>query len=217
MILFTCRISKTDSMPELIQQSYDATSVAAVVLAAGPSTRMGQPKQLLEFRGEILLKRAALSALEAGCRPVVVVTGAYADISRKALRGIDVIEARNEQWKLGIGSSVRAGVEAVIEAAPGVDAVVLMLCDQPFATREVIARLIKSRHETGRAIIASSYAESYGAPALFSREHFVELSALSADVGAKHIIQKHLARVHIVPFPEGKIDIDTPEDFAQLS
>lgn len=178
---------------------------------------MGRPKQLLEFRGEILLKRAVLSALEAGCRPVVVVTGAYAAASRRALGGLDVIEAKNEQWELGISSSVHVGVEAVIAAAPGVDGIVLMLCDQPFVTREIIAGLINARRKTSRAIIASSYAESYGVPALFSREHFVELIALRGDVGAKPLIHENLEQVHLVPFPEGKIDIDTPEDFARLS
>jgi molybdenum cofactor cytidylyltransferase len=112
---------------------------------------------------------------------------------------------------------VRVGVEAVIAAAPGVDGIVLMLCDQPFVTREIIAGLIKARRKTSRAIIASSYAESYGVPALFSREYFAELIALKGDVGAKQFIQKHFAKVHLVPFPEGKIDIDTPEDFERLN
>ncbi len=187
-------------------------NVAAIVLAAGPSKRMGRPKQLLEFRGEALLKRAASSAVEAGCHPVVVVTGAHADASRRVLGELDVIEAKNEQWKLGISSSVRVGVEAVIPSAPGVDGIVLMLCDQPFVTREIIAGLIKARRKTSRAIIASSYAENYGVPALFSREHFIELIALKGDVGAKHLIQEHLEKVYLVPFPEGKIDIDTPEE-----
>lgn len=203
-------------MPDSAQQSSGAADVAAVVLAAGSSSRMRRPKQLLEFRGEILLKRATASALEAGCRPVVAVTGAHADASRGSLVGLDVIEARNEQWRSGISSSVRVGVEAVIAVAPGVDAMILMLCDQPFVTPKIIAGLIKARRETGSAIIASSYVESYGAPALFSREHFAELIALRGDVGAKHVIQKHLAKAHLVPFPEGAIDIDTPEDFTRL-
>jgi molybdenum cofactor cytidylyltransferase len=204
-------------MPEPIQPSPDAPNVAAIVLAAGPAKRMGKPKQLFEFRGETLLKRAALSALEAGCRPVVVVTGAHADASRGILNELDVIEAVNEQWELGIGSSVRAGVEAVIAAAPGADGVVLMLCDQPFVTRKIVAGLISARRESGCAIIASSYAGSYGVPALFSREHFIELIALKGDVGAKHLIQEHLEKVYVVPFPEGKIDIDTPEDLRRFS
>ena len=128
-----------------------------------------------------------------------------------------MIEAVNEQWELGIGSSVRAGVEAVIAAAPGADGVVLMLCDQPFVTRKIVAGLISARRESSCAIIASSYAGSYGVPALFNREHFVELTALNGAVGAKNVIQKHLAKVHLVPFPEGKIDIDTPEDLERFN
>ena len=204
-------------MPGAIRQGGGAANVAAVVLAAGASKRMGRPKQLLEFRGEALLKRAASSAAEVGCYPVVVVTGAYAESSRKVLDELDVIEAKNEHWELGISSSVRMGVEAVIAAAPGVDGILLMVCDQPFVTREIIAGLIQARRETNRTIIASSYAESYGVPALFSTEHFAELVVLKGDVGAKHVIQKHLAKVHLVPFPQGNIDIDTPEDLERLN
>jgi molybdenum cofactor cytidylyltransferase len=200
-----------------MQKNFSSVKVAAVVLAGGRSSRMGRPKQLLEFRGETLLKRAALSALKAGCRPVVVVTGANANASRQALSGLDVIEAPNEQWESGISSSVRAGVEAAMTAAPEADAVVLMLCDQPLVTPEIIAGLIHAHLETGREIIASSYGESYGAPALFHRKHFAELMTLSGDAGAKSIIQKHFAAVQLIPFADGTIDIDTPEDFARLS
>src|SRR6202035_3774711 len=119
-------------LKQIISSLNRPANVAAVVLAAGASRRMGEPKQLIEFRGEALLKRAASSAVEAGCQPVVVVTGAHADASRRVLRELDVIEAKNDHWELGISSSVRVGVEAVIAVAPGVDGIVLMLCDQPF-------------------------------------------------------------------------------------
>lgn len=206
-------------MPEYSERTVlvtDPAGVGAVILAAGASTRMGVPKQLLQFGGETMLRRAASVALKAGCRPVVVVTGANATQSRKALRGLDVREAENPQWESGISSSVRVGIEAVVTASPGTTAVVLMLCDQPFVTREIIARLVAAHIETGRSIVASLYGGSYGVPALFGKVHFAELRTLKGDAGAKRVIQKHLPKVHLLPFPEGEIDIDTPDDLARL-
>jgi molybdenum cofactor cytidylyltransferase len=194
----------------------DLAGVGAAILAAGASTRMGVPKQLLQFGGETMLRRAASFAMEAGCRPVVVVTGADAAASRKALRGLDVREAENQQWESGISSSVRVGIEAIVTAHPQTAAVVLMLCDQPFVTREIIARLVAAHRETGRSIVASRYGGSYGVPALFGKVHFAELTTLKGDAGAKRVIQRHLPKVHLVSFPEGEIDIDTPEDLARL-
>jgi molybdenum cofactor cytidylyltransferase len=178
---------------------------------------MGTPKQLLQFRGETLVRRAASAAIEAGCRPVVVVTGAHAVTTRGALRGLDVQEAENKKWESGMSSSLRAGIESLVTNAPRVSAVVLMLCDQPFVTREIIAGLVAAHRETGRAIVASGYGSSYGVPALFSRNYFAELTALEGALGAKQVILKHRANVHLMSFPEGEIDIDTPADFARLS
>ncbi|MEP7014826.1 MAG: nucleotidyltransferase family protein [Verrucomicrobiota bacterium] len=194
----------------------DPVRIGAVILAGGPSSRMGRPKQLLQFRGETLLRRAALSALDAGCRPVIVVTGANAEASGEALRGLGVQEIENEQWESGIASSVRVGIETVVTAEPRVSAVVLMLCDQPFVTRETITGLIAAQRETGCAIIASRYGGSYGAPALFNSAHFVELAALKGTAGAKEVIQKHLAKAHLLSFPEGEFDVDTPNDVTRL-
>ena len=207
-------------MPQSTKRTIDVTDpadVGAVILAAGPSTRMGTPKQLLQFRGRTLVRRAASAAIEAGCRPVVVVTGAHALATREALRGLDVQEAENKNWESGMSSSLRAGIESLVKTAPRVSAVVLMLCDQPFVTRETIAGLIAAHRETGRAIVASSYGSSYGVPALFSRKYFAELTALKGALGAKQVIEKHLAKVHLMSFPDGEIDIDTPADFARLS
>jgi molybdenum cofactor cytidylyltransferase len=194
----------------------DPAGVGAVILAAGASTRIGVPKQLLQFGGETMLRRAASVALKAGCRPVVVVTGANAAASREALRGLDVQEAENQQWESGISSSVRVGIEALVTANPQTAAVLLMLCDQPFVTREIITQLVAAHRDTGRSIVASRYGGSYGVPALFGKVHFAELATLEGAAGAKQVIQKHLPKVHLLPFPEGEIDIDTPDDLARL-
>lgn len=201
---------------EFLVSGSNGERIGAVILAAGASTRMGTPKQLLEYRGQTLLRRSAFAALNAGCSPVVVVTGAHAEQLREELRGLDVVEIKNAQWEPGMGSSVRVGVEAVVEADAGVAAVVLMLCDQPFVTREVVDRLVATYRQTGRPIVASQYGGSFGVPALFDKSFLEELARLEDGEGAKQIIQKHLPEVHLLPFPGGEIDVDTPEDFARL-
>jgi len=190
--------------------------IGAVILAAGASTRMSIPKQLLQFRGHAFLRRAASVALEAGCRPVVVVTGANAAVCRESLRELDVLEAKNQQWEFGISSSVRVGIEALVTPNPRIAAVVLMLCDQPFVTRDVIVGLVRAHYETGCSVVASRFGGSYGVPALFGKAHFAELATLEGAAGAKQVIQKHLEKVQLLPFPEGEIDVDTPDDFARL-
>jgi molybdenum cofactor cytidylyltransferase len=195
----------------------DPACVAAVVLAAGASSRMGSPKQLLRFRGRTLLRRAALAALEAACRPVVVVTGALAERTRGELYGLDVVEVFNEGWEDGMASSVRAGVSALTGAEPGASAVVLMLCDQPLVTAEVVAGLVAAHRATGSPVVASQYGGGFGVPALFGRALFDELARLEGRGGAKRVIERHAREAHFVPFPGGEVDVDTAEDFSRLT
>ncbi|MET0626155.1 MAG: nucleotidyltransferase family protein [Pyrinomonadaceae bacterium] len=190
--------------------------VGAVVLAAGSSSRMGRPKQLLRFGGETLLRRAAHAALGAGCDPVVVVTGAHAAQTRGELRGLGVIEVENLLWETGMGSSVRAGVEALLEAHAEAAAVVLMLCDQPLVNADVVAGLVAAHRETGLDVVASQYGGSFGVPALFGRALFGELTRLEGQAGAKQVIKRHASSAHFVPFHGGEIDVDTPDDFSRL-
>jgi molybdenum cofactor cytidylyltransferase len=194
----------------------EAAGVGAVVLAAGASERMGRPKQLLEFGGETLLRRAARAALGAGCRPVVVVTGAHAEQTREELRGLDVREVFNVQWETGMASSVRAGLAALVESSAATDAVVLMLCDQPYVTKEVVRALVAAHRATGRPVVASQYGAGFGAPALFARPLFDELTKLEGAAGAKQLITRHAAEAHFVAFPAGEVDVDTPDDFSRL-
>ena len=190
--------------------------VGAVILAAGSSSRMGSPKQTLQFEGNSLLRRAALAALSAGCGPVVVVTGAHAELCRRELDGLDVREAFNASWESGMASSVRAGIEGLISMDAGVAAAVLLLCDQPHVTSHVISSLIAAHHASGRPVIASRYGGSFGVPALFSRTLFTELTQLEGMAGAKEVIKRHASEAHFLPFGEGSVDVDTPDDFSRL-
>ncbi|HEY1403708.1 MAG TPA: nucleotidyltransferase family protein [Pyrinomonadaceae bacterium] len=190
--------------------------MGAVVLAAGSSSRMGNPKQTLRFRGESLLRRAALAALGAGCGPVIVVTGAHAELSRREMEGLDVREVLNPLWETGMASSLCAGVEGLLGVVPDAVAAVLMLCDQPYVTAEVISGLVEAHRATGSTVIASTYAGGFGVPALFSRALFDELARLEGAVGAKQVIKRHASKAHFLPFPGGEVDVDTPDDFSRL-
>ncbi|MCA1579035.1 MAG: nucleotidyltransferase family protein [Acidobacteria bacterium] len=195
----------------------NATNVGSVILAAGSSSRMGRPKQTLEFQGMSLLRRATLAALDARCRPVVVVTGAHAELSRRELDQLDVHEAFNPDWETGIGSSVRAGIERLLSIDADVAGAVLLLCDQPHVTSDVVSSLLAAHHTTAKPVIASAYGESFGVPALFSRTLFTELTQLTGSSGAKEIIKRHAAEAHFLPFPDGEVDVDTPDDFSCLT
>ena len=190
--------------------------VGAVILAAGSSSRLGTPKQLLQYGGRSLVRNAALAAIEASCAPVVVVTGACAELTTREVEGLAAQVAWNARWETGMASSISAGIASLMETDATVGAVVLLVCDQPLVTHEVIAALVAAHHETGCTVVASSYAGSVGVPALFGRELFDELSHLDGTAGAKAVIARHASDAHFIPFPNGEMDIDTPEDYARL-
>jgi molybdenum cofactor cytidylyltransferase len=189
-------------------------TTAAVILAAGPSRRMSEPKQLLKLAGQSLLRRAASTALSSSCKPVIVVLGAHADEFKRELNHLDVLIEENPVWMNGIGASVRCGIEAARRR--NVDSAVLMLCDQPLVTWQLIDQLVATHRRTGAAIVACEYADTVGVPALFSRAVFDELTSMGGNTGAKQVITRNADRVVRVPFPPAALDIDTPEDFARL-
>lgn len=187
--------------------------IGAVILAAGSSSRIGQPKQLLSLRGKTLVRACIETASEADCSPVVVVTGSDREKVHLELADANVIEVRNTNWQRGIGSSIRSGVQALIDHTPDAEAILLMVCDQPAVNARFIERLIAARDETKKHIVASSYADTVGVPALFDRSLFKELLSLRDEAGAKSIILQKPERVSQLTFPEGAIDVDTWEDW----
>lgn len=188
-------------------------AVGAVILAAGGSTRLGQPKQLLTIEGESLVRRSVRAASEGGCAPIVVVVGDDAERIEADLRGTSARLVENAAWRLGVGTSIRRGLEHLLQ----LDAVVLLACDQPFVDAAVIEALIAEARTSGKAIVASSYAQTLGIPALFDRSCFSSLLALANDSGAKALIEADPGRVARIPFERGALDIDTPADFARFS
>ena len=187
--------------------------MGAIILAAGGSSRFGQAKQLLSFQGESLVRRAVRGAIEAGCACVNVVVGDARDRIETELRETPAIVVENPEWQRGLGTSIRRGLQEIGGSA---DAVVLVTCDQPLVEGNVIAQLIAAQQKTGKPIIASSYANTLGVPALFERSYFEALLALPDDSGAKKLIQEQADEVASIAFEDGAVDIDTPEDFERL-
>jgi molybdenum cofactor cytidylyltransferase len=185
--------------------------VGLILLAAGASSRMGRPKQLLPFRGMTLVRYCARVALDAGCRPVVVI-GANAEAVRKELEGVDGFIEENRDWEKGPGTSVRAGLAALLRAAPDVAGTLITLVDQPLITAEDLRELTAS--ETG--IAAAAFEGTVGSPAYFGREYFEELSKLPDGVGAKVILIRAGDKLRQVPIPCAGVDVDTPEQFDRL-
>jgi CTP:molybdopterin cytidylyltransferase MocA/pimeloyl-ACP methyl ester carboxylesterase len=184
--------------------------IAAIILAAGGSTRFGSPKQLAEFRGENLVHRAARSASEAGLSPIIVVAGDETQDIRQLIAAIPgVVVVANRDWASGQASSVRVGIESAMSA--GADAALIMLADQPLIDSGCLRSLI-SRFDSKHEIVAASYSETIGAPALFSSRFFPELLQLSGDEGAGKWLRANRHKLTAVQIPEAATDIDTPDD-----
>ena len=189
---------------------------ALIILAGGASTRLGQPKQLLPFRGRSLLRHAAETALASVCRPMVVVLGAGAEQLRSELSGLLVTVTLNPAWAEGMASSIRAGLGTVTSEANEPDSVVIMLCDQPLITAATLDQLVKVHRTENRGIVACEYEDTLGVPALFSRKYFPELAGLAGDQGARKIIVKHNNNLSRIPAPEAAFDVDRLEQAARL-
>jgi molybdenum cofactor cytidylyltransferase len=191
-------------------------NIGAVILAAGGSTRFGQPKQLVIFQGETLVGRAVRAATEAHCAPVIVVVGETGGAIRHQLGETAAVIVENPEWQRGLGTSIRRGLEHLTGLAAETDAVLLLTCDQPLVEASVVAALIAEYDRTGRPIVASSYANTLGIPALFDRSCFEGLVALPDDSGAKSLIEQRPEETGSITFEGGAIDIDTPEDLKRL-
>jgi len=177
---------------------------AAVILAAGASTRLGEPKQLITIHGETLLARTIRIAQESGVDQIFAVLGANIDALRPQAHIATILE--NPLWQQGMATSIHAGVNA----ASAFDAILLLTCDQPAVTPFHLAQLLVTSGE-GKRIAASSYAERTGIPAVFPQKFFPDLLTLQDDSGARHLLRAHQHEVAKVVLENGELDLDTPE------
>jgi molybdenum cofactor cytidylyltransferase len=187
-------------------------TVGVVLLAAGGSSRLGRPKQLVPYQGRSLARRAAEAAVAAACGPVVVVLGAHREAVAAELAGLPVSTVAHGGWAAGPGGSLQAGLRSL----PEVEAAVFMLCDQLRVDAAHLKALVETWRRTGAAIVASAYEGTRGVPALFSRAVFPELDALTPGEGARSVIARAPSRVAEVPLPGGGEDVDTAQDLARL-
>ena len=181
--------------------------VAAVVLAAGSSTRMGQNKLLLSLQGETLAGRAVRAAADAGLAPIIVVLGHEAERVRAALVALPC--------QTGKGTSLQVGIAAV--AATPAGAAVVMLADMPFVTAAMLAQVAARHGETGAPMVVSRYGEVTAPPILYDRALFAELLALPGQACGKEMVRRHRADAQLIPWPEAALaDVDLPEDYRRL-
>jgi len=202
---------------KVLSVDYIVNSCGIIILAAGASTRLGKPKQLLRYRGKTLLAYSINEAVNSNADAVVVILGKDANLFKNEIDERKVRVAINASWEEGMASSLRLGMDTLLNDKPYIDAVIFMVCDQPYISSSLLNELIITQQKTTKQIVTSNYGDSIGPPALFHKKYFIELMKLSGDAGARKIIQQNMNDVATILFPEGKIDIDTKEDYDDLT
>lgn len=188
-------------------------STAGVILAAGASTRMGQSKPLLLWRGEPFIRHIARTALAAGLSPVVIVTGAHTPEIRAAVSALPVILIHNTEWEAGQSTSVRSGIQAL---PPETGSAIFLLADQPQIPIELVRGLIELHAQSLPPIVAPLIEDRRGNPVLFDRSTFNDLRSLSGDVGGRAVFARQ--PVTYLPWHDASLllDVDTPDDYERL-
>jgi molybdenum cofactor cytidylyltransferase len=187
-----------------------------IILAAGASTRLGRSKQTVPYKDSTLLKHTIKVALDATLGPVIVVTGANEKEITSDIEQEPVTIVFNKDYKEGIASSIKAGIEAIEQQHGDCENIILMVCDQPHVNKEILQSLVELSHSNHKPIAASAYKDTIGVPALFHKSFFPDLLSLEGDEGGKKILLKYRSSVATVSFPSGEIDIDTPGDLEAL-
>lgn len=190
-------------------------SCGLILLAAGASTRMGRPKQLLPMYGNRpLLRHTVEAAMTGPVSPIIVVLGAHAKDIAPCLVGLPVQTVINADWSTGMSSSLRRGMEALTQHQPAVDHVIIALADQPDIPAGYLTKLIDTQRTTGQPIVASECEGVCGPPVLFTSGYFSKLCTLQGDAGARALLKSYPEHVATVPLPNTR-DLDTPADYKE--
>lgn len=169
----------------------------------------------MEYESESLLQHAVNQASETNAEVVIVVLGAKSENIADHIRSTKLVIVQNPEWKEGLASSIRSGINA-LEADYPADGAILMVCDQPYVTTALLNELLTAQHTSQKHIVACEYRNTIGTPALFHHSYFPILQNLQGDTGAKKVLLQHENDVHKISFPEGDIDIDTRNDYEKL-
>ena len=185
-----------------------------IILAAGSSTRMGELKQLMIYKNKTFLQHIIDEAKNASLDPVICVTGSQSAIITERLSGMHVSFVYNERWPEGMGSGISTGIKQL--SLSDVDSVILAVSDQPHVSSDLFRKMQVLKDESGKGIVACSYAGTLGTPVLFKKDYFNRLKALNGNEGAKNIVKLNLPDVCPLAFEKGSVDIDTKQDYEKL-
>ncbi|WP_460953848.1 nucleotidyltransferase family protein [Spirosoma litoris] len=187
--------------------------IGTIILAAGDSSRMGgEPKQLLTYKGQSLIRRITEQALALQRGPVVVVLGANRARIVPELTGLPVTLVDNANWPTGQASSLKTGLAALYITHKDIEAVLVLHTDQPLVSLGLLLHMLEVRRENDKGIVACRYDTQLSVPALFDRDYIPELLALEGDKGVKWVIGKHKNDCLEVLFEAGSIDLDSKRD-----
>lgn len=192
----------------------NSSTFAGLILAAGSSSRMGRPKQLLPWKNTTLLGHTILH-LRQVVKDVFVVLGANHSAIKSSIVDTNVHIIYNSSWETGMGTSIATAM-ATISNSDKYDAVLIALADQPLLESEYYQKMTANFRTKEYPIIATSYGKHCGVPAIFDPIFFPEMQVLHADYGAKKLIQKHKAQAKCLVTEYAELDIDTPESYEQL-
>ena len=186
-----------------------------IILAAGNSSRLGEPKQLLSFQGKTLVRNVVEEALKTTAY-VLLVTGSNHSRISEEIKDLNVKVIENKKWIEGMGSSINVGITELLRSFPSIKNCIISVCDQPFLNASVFSELIQIQKETEKGIIASKYSETIGTPVLFTEKYFKPLQSLAGEQGAKKMIENYKDDIAEISFEMGAIDIDTQADYKNL-
>ena len=174
------------------------------------------PKMLLDFNGKTLLQHILDEVQQLHNTSLLVVTGCYHDLLKEILQAQQIPFIKNEQWEEGMGTSIQKGITHLMGHYSNADNVMVLVCDQPFISSGLLQQMMDTKQTTGKGIIACTYNNTTGTPVLFDKKYFNQLAMLQGVTGAKKMIQQFMDDMVPVHFPEGAIDIDTPDDYNKL-
>ncbi len=188
--------------------------VAAIILAAGESSRLGRPKQLLDWFGKPFIKQLVDITHEADLSPVIVVTGSGREAIENAIQDSQVVIAYNENWQNGQSSSMQTGCKALERY--DVDAFIIFLCDQPQVPVELVQRMIAEAQRDDLDIVATSVQGKICPPTLFKTNCIDGIMTLQGDQGGRALFKSY--KTQILDWQDARLlqDSDTEEDYIKL-
>lgn len=194
-----------------------SSNIAIVILAAGASSRMGTPKQLLNWGDNTLLSHAVKSALATSASDVYVVLGANFNSIEKEIKKFPIAVLKNEEWQLGLGKSIAFASDHMLKFKPETEGMLIVLADQPLIDTNYLNKMMDDFVVDEQQIIATAYNEKKkGVPVLFDRVYFDELTKLRNDKGAQELLKNHEFFVKTLKPPVKNVDLDSKEDYETL-